>query len=238
MRKVIVGLCGIVCACISCADSIVDDSFESYVVGSSLIGQGGWTSIANVTTATQGAWSIATNSPLGAAGSLAANVRDADTTALASPQLRKTYADTSSDFVVSYDFMASTFTQTPQFALQANNGAVSVIRLTMASSLKNRDGSSWDTLAALSVGTWYNFELITHFSSDSYDLVVSDSNGAIYTGKGLGLANTTTADTDRFNFGFNASAGASGGDYVVDNVTLSTNIIPSVTIGLFSMTSE
>ena len=233
MKKFIVGLCIVASACVSYAEVLVAlDTFESYTTNSSLIGQGSWTAPPGLTTVVQGAWSVAVNSPLGASGSKAANVKDEDTADLRSPQMRSYYNDNTLDVVVRYDFMAPSFTQAPYFALQTASGGKNVFRLSMGASLKSHNGSSWgDALTALAVDTWYTFEATTHLSSHTYDLVVSDSTGVIYTGIGLSLADASVVDTDRVMFSFNSASGSSGGSYYVDNVSVNTIPEPA-TIGL------
>jgi len=229
MKKITWVICVVASACMV-QGALIEDSFETYTVGTNIGGNNGWTD--QYTTASQGVTVAATNSALGT-GSQAMHFVDNDATAtLTNVRLWNVFTESLTSAVFTFDFMETTYTQTPLFSIRKGI-ATQAVALSLGSNIQYHNGTAFTTLTTgLTLGTWYEFKITTDVANDTFDLMISDADGVYFSATGLAFRNAVD-DLDRMDFSTNAGNGFTGADYYIDDVSVSAVPEPA-SLGLLS----
>jgi hypothetical protein len=223
--------------------SVITDNFESYTVGTSPVGQNGWS--ANNGVAGHDSLIVSTN---GLGGGSTKALRMTDTLSNATSwYLRSSFANQSS-FQITYDVQLKNLLLAPTLRLNGVSNATAVttgLQLAMDSGPSYKfsytDGT-WKTIAItgdadgrLDVDAWYTIQLSSanltgDKSVDTWSLVVKNASGTTVVNQtGLGFKSGMTAVSSA-DFYFNGST--SGGDMLIDNYT----VIPEpATVGMLGL---
>ncbi len=235
MKIITISMACLVLGVCSVQGSIVTDDFESYTAGNSLHNEGAWRD--KNTTANQGAFAAATNSPLGAAGSGAVHYVDTDGTASDAAQLRSKYGETTGDVQVQFDFMAVSSASAPFLNIIANDGS-NLIRLQLNKSGNNllykNAGGNVTLTSTMSLGSWYTYTITTDIANDEWGLVVSDAGGVVSTFSNLETATPGQLGSEELQFTANVNGDVTGTDYYIDNYSV-TAVPEPATVGMLGL---
>ena len=215
---------------------IFQDYFESYTAGSP-------PPVPWETSGTFIGVSTGSQSAFGPGGDVQ-GARILDNSGSSIPSLERSFTlspgEQSQSLVIGFDYMYTSATGNPQFAVL--DGSTSGIRMMLTNPsgfVSIREGSSFNqTSISLDTNTWYRFTLTIYALdsvSDSYDLSVETYGGSTTTVTGLSFENQVS-DLTSLRFNYNTAASVSGGDYSIDNVYVQSIPEPSsVSFGLLAL---